>query len=40
MQYLYNDGELYYFMDMESYEQIPISKSVLDDNFKFVKENI
>ena len=38
MQYLYNDGELYYFMDMESYEQIPISKSVLDDNFKFVKE--
>ena len=40
MQYLYNDGELYYFMDMESYEQIPISKSVLDDNFKFVKENM
>ena len=37
---LYNDGELYYFMDMESYEQIPISKSVLDDNFKFVKENM
>ncbi|MBR6407420.1 MAG: elongation factor P [Clostridia bacterium] len=40
MQYLYNDGDLYYFMDMESYEQIPISASVLDDNFKFVKENM
>ena len=39
MQYLYNDGELYYFMDMESYEQIPISKNILQDNFKFVKEN-
>ena len=39
MSYLYNDGDLYYFMDMESYEQIPISKDVLQDNFKFVKEN-
>ena len=40
MEYLYNDGDLYYFMDMESYEQIPISASVLGDNFKFVKENM
>lgn len=40
MQYLYNDGDLYYFMDPESFEQIPISKSVLGDNFKFVKENM
>ncbi len=40
MQYLYNDGELYYFMDMESYEQIPLEASKLDDNFKFVKENM
>ena len=40
MQYLYNDGDLYYFMDMESYEQLPINKSVLGDNFKFVKENM
>ena len=40
MQYLYSDGDLYYFMDMESYEQIPISASILDDNFKFVKENM
>ncbi|MEE3402585.1 MAG: elongation factor P, partial [Acutalibacteraceae bacterium] len=40
MEYLYSDGDLYYFMDMESYEQIPINKSVLGDNFKFVKENM
>ena len=40
MQYLYNDGDLYYFMDTESYEQIPINGSVLTDNFKFVKENM
>ena len=39
MQYMYNDGELYYFMDMESYEQIPIDKSKMPDNFQFVKEN-
>jgi len=39
MQYLYNDGELYYFMDMESYEQIPLNKNILSDNFQFVKEN-
>ena len=40
MQYLYNDGELYYFMDPESFEQIPINASTLGDNFKFVKENM
>ncbi len=40
MQYLYQDGNLYYFMDMESYEQEPIDESVLGDNFKFVKENM
>ena len=39
MQYLYNEGDLYYFMDPESYELIPINKSDLSDNFKFVKEN-
>ena len=39
MQYMYNDGELYYFMDMESYEQMPIDKSKLPDNFEFAKEN-
>ena len=39
MQYLYNDGDLYYFMDPESYELVPINSSDLSDNFKFVKEN-
>ncbi len=40
MEYLYNDGDLYYFMDLESYEQLPISADKLSDNFKFVKENV
>ncbi|MBR4882087.1 MAG: elongation factor P [Clostridia bacterium] len=40
MQYLYTDGDLYYFMDMESYEQMPIGADKLDDNFKFVKEEM
>lgn len=40
MQYLYNDGDLYYFMDMETFEQLPISKDLLGDNFKFVKEEM
>lgn len=39
MQYLYSDGELYYFMDVVSYEQIPIGKDVLGDSLKFIKEN-
>ncbi len=40
MQYLYADGSLYYFMDVESYEQLPIDESKLGDSFKFVKENM
>jgi elongation factor P len=40
MQYSYTDGDLYYFMDLESYEQLPINASVLGDNFKFVKEEM
>ena len=40
MEYLYDDDGLYYFMDNETYEQIPIGKDVLGDNFKFVKENM
>ena len=40
MQYLYYDGELYYFMDMETYEQIPLNADKLSDNFKFVKEEM
>ena len=39
MEYSYNDGDLYYFMDLESYELLPIGKDILSDNFKFVKEN-
>ena len=40
MEYLYNDGELYYFMDTETYEQIPLDANKLGDNFRFVKENM
>ena len=40
MEYLYNDGDLYYFMDSETYEQLPISPNVLGDIFRFVKENM
>jgi len=40
MQYSYSDGDLYYFMDLETYEQVPISASSLGDNFKFVKEEM
>ena len=39
MEYLYNDGELYYFMDQETFENEPIDAGNLDDSFKFVKEN-
>ena len=38
-QYLYNDGDLYYFMDPETYDQVMINKDVIGDNMKFVKEN-
>ena len=40
MQYSYNDGDLYYFMDMETYEMLPVNASVLTDSFKFVKEEM
>jgi elongation factor P len=40
MQYSYNDGDLYYFMDMETYEMLPVNASVLGDSFKFVKEEM
>ena len=39
MEYSYNDGELYYFMDGDTYELVPLNGDVLDDSFKFVKEN-
>ncbi|MDF2523720.1 MAG: translation elongation factor [Clostridiales bacterium] len=40
MQYLYSDADLYYFMDVESYEQMPINASTVGDLLKFVKENM
>ena len=40
MQYLYADGELYYFMDEETYEQTPLNKESLGDALKYVKENL
>ncbi len=40
MQYLYNDSGLYYFMDLESYEQLPLSEEQVGDALKFVKENM
>ena len=39
MQYLYNDGNLYYFMDPETYEQMPLNQSQVEDAIRFVKEN-
>ena len=40
MEYSYEDGGLYYFMDPERYELVPVNESELSDNFKFVKENM
>jgi elongation factor P len=40
MQYLYNEDDVYYFMDNETYETHPINKGVLGANFKFAKENM
>jgi len=40
MQYLYNDGNLYYFMDMETYEQIPLNKELVEDAMMYIKENM
>ena len=39
MEYSYNDGGLYYFMDPETYDMIPIEKDALGEAFRFVKEN-
>ena len=40
MQYLYNDEDLYYFMDNDTYEQIPLNKEQIGDALKFIKENM
>ena len=39
MQYLYEDGDLYYFMDVETYDQIGLNADKVGDSLKFVKEN-
>ena len=39
MQYLYNDGELYYFMDTETYDQIPLNFEQVKEAMKFIREN-
>ena len=39
MEYSYSDGDLYYFMDNETYEQIPVAAADVPENFKFCKEN-
>jgi len=39
MQYLYNDGDLYYFMNTETYDQIGLTEDQIGDSLKFVKEN-
>lgn len=39
MQYLYNDGQLYYFMDTETYEQIPLDATDVEDAIKYLREN-
>ena len=40
MQYLYADGDLYYFMDNETYDQMPFNKDTLGDCLKYLKENM
>jgi elongation factor P len=40
MQYLYNDGELYYFMDTETFEQLPLNREQVDDAINFIVENM
>lgn len=38
-EYSYNDGDLYYFMDQETYDMVPLNRELLGDAFRFVKEN-
>lgn len=39
MQYLYNDGALYYFMDTETYEQLPVNREEVEEAIHYIKEN-
>ena len=40
MAYLYNDGDLYYFMDNETYEQVPLNKEQVEDALMYITENM
>ena len=40
MTYLYNDGDLYYFMDTTTYDQIPLNKEAVADTLNFITENM
>ena len=40
MQYSYNDGDLYYFMDMETFDMLPLNFEMVDDAMQFVKEEM
>ena len=39
MQYLYNDGELYYFMDPETFDQVPLTAELVEEAMKYLREN-
>ena len=39
MQYLYSDGELYYFMDQETYDQVPLTANLVEEAVKYIREN-
>jgi len=39
MQYLYSDGELYYFMDQETFDQVPLMQEQVEDAMQFLREN-
>ena len=40
MEYLYNDGDLYYFMDVETYEQMPLGADLLESALPYLKDNM
>lgn len=40
MEYLYNDGDLYYFMDVETYEQLPLGPDLLESALPYLKDNM
>ena len=39
MQYLYSDGELYYFMDQETFDQVPLTANLVEEAVKYIREN-